>query len=225
MLFIAIICKDGQWRYNARMPKRERAVPLAAAPKPNPYARKALYFTDARQREILDWCIWRTHVEGYETLQGAASASSDLIHDLIKRRFLQDMLDEEKMQRFHSWRSAYGGADEFGKRSAMDLIRPMERCDLSGAGGEPNNVWFIRFMNQRCAVTKRDRLEILERQGAKCALCQAPKPVRIVQFADAVESPDTSHLIALCACCYDLSAGTFVAPKSARKRGRPRRVA
>lgn len=210
------------------MPRTEEILPWAATggSLESKYPRKNLYFTDAIQEELYDWCVWRAMVHGYETLGGPARSSSELIVDLIERRFRQDMLDAVNAEQFRTWRSEFSGSSRTSAevhRSALVASSPsdVERSDPR----------FAAFLRTRSKLGRATRLRIWERQKGRCAVCELPKRLRV--YGDhgsareridwRTKSPPIDRLAAVCKSCYDRDPLAYTLPQRERPPGRPRK--
>lgn len=88
------------------MPKREAPVPwrIGKAGQREPYPRKNVYFVGRGMAEVYNYCVWQAHIDGHITLAGKkARGVSALIVDILSRRYLDAMVDPEKLASFTEW--------------------------------------------------------------------------------------------------------------------------
>lgn len=162
------------------MPRSEEIAAWAAtrAASREPYPRKNVYFVGEGQEEIYDYLIWRANVRGYRTIEGEpVRGSAELIHDVLKRLYLRDMLDQGTADDFAAWRRQQYVAAGVAVDDASPKLaprRPYSSADM--AGYDPR---FSAFMRARWPVPKSIRAAIWHRQNGKCAVCRAERRLKV----------------------------------------------
>jgi hypothetical protein len=199
------------------MPKPEEIAPWATLPAAarERYPRKNVYFIGEGQEDVYDYLIWRANVRGYKTLSGeTARSSAELIHDLLRRAFLRDMLDQDLADTFASWRRKHYEAAGIAIREADTA----ETNPPHAAVPHADSPRFSAFMRARWPVRKSVRLKIWARQNGKCAACGAERRLSICREtpaasgtgednddhidATAASQSDVAPMIALCGPCH-----------------------
>lgn len=168
-------------------------MPWAATPAASrePCPRKNLYFAGEGQDEVYDYLIWRANVRGYRSLTGEpARSSTEMVNDLLKRAYLRDMLDQDIAEAFAAWRrkqyQAAGIPSEDADLQATEMLAPSGRYV-----GDPR---FWAFMRARCNVSAIVRTALWERQGGKCAVCQAERRLKIYREVASSEADGEATL-------------------------------
>ena len=181
---------------------------LATAP------RKNLYFEGALQEEVLDYFVWRGNVERYTMLDGSeARGSSDVIKDVLRRKYLADTLDETLLSRFSTWRRK-----QYSRARALESGVPeLPRRAQLAASDSTIETKREHFTTAAYGVSRIFRCAIWDRQGGTCAKCSRKDSLLEVHRKIVGQQPSqtSASFVALCSPCH-LSEHDF-----SSTRGRP----
>ena len=181
---------------------------LATAP------RKNLYFEGALQEEVLDYFIWRGNVERYTMLDGSeARGSSDVIKDVLRRKYLADTLDEALLSRFSTWRRK-----QYSLARAVESGEPeLPRRAQLAASDRTIETKREHFTTAAYGVSRILRCAIWDKQGGMCAKC-CRKDSQLEVHSKIMGDPPSqtsASFVAMCSTCH-LSEHSFRST-----RGRP----
>jgi 5-methylcytosine-specific restriction endonuclease McrA len=187
------------------MARLEKVLPRRArsGEKPAPTLRKNLYFDGPLQEEILDYLIWRGNIEPYTMMDGSqARGSTDVIKDLLRRKYLADTLDEVLLRRFSAWRQEQYSRARVAESGEPKLPRLAQRA-VSDRRVDPESRR-AHFTAAAYGVSEIIRSAIWHSQDGSCAKCSRNDSQLEVHREVTINAPLPSSvtLIALCPTCH-----------------------